>query len=198
MNKKLEDLTKDEWDTLFPIELVNPNPNWKNIFEQEKQQINEKIGDKIIGIEHVGSTSIPNIKAKSYIDISIKIPKENLFDKKIINALQSLNYHFFRQSGKGIDYMIFVKGYNLNGEKEQIFHIHMCPPEHEMLNQIIFRNYLTTNTKRAKEYERLKTELAIKYKNDRVGYRVAKGDFIAETMKMMQAERKFKGYKEVK
>ena len=82
--------------------------------------------------------------------------------------------------------MIFVKGYNLNGEKEQIFHIHMCPPEHEMLNQILFRNYLLSNSNRAKEYEQLKMELATKYKNDRIAYRIAKDEFIAETMK--QAE----------
>ncbi|MEQ8239205.1 MAG: GrpB family protein [Cyclobacteriaceae bacterium] len=186
MKKRLEDLTKHEWDTLFPIELEEPNPNWKNIFDRESKQINEKIGDKIIAIEHVGSTSIPNIKAKSYIDISIEIPRENLFNEAIIDALQSLNYHFFQQSGKDVDYMIFVKGYHLNGEKKQIFHIHMCPPKHEMLNQILFRNYLIAHSKRAKEYEQLKTELASKYKHDRVGYRVAKDDFIAETLK--QAE----------
>ncbi|WP_143960148.1 GrpB family protein [Litoribacter populi] len=182
MNKKLEDLTKHEWDTLFPIELVNHNLNWKNIFEQERRQITEKIGDKIISIEHVGSTAILDIKAKPYIDISIEIPKENLFDDEIIDALQDLNYHFFRQIGKDADYMIFVKGYNLDGLREQIFHIHMCPPKHEMLDQIIFRDYLTAYPKRAKEYEQLKTELAAKYKNDRVGYRVAKDDFIAETL----------------
>lgn len=134
----------------------------------------------------MGSTSIPNIKAKSYIDISIEIPEENLFNEEITDALQSLNYHFFRQAGKGVDYMIFVKGYNLNGEKEQVFHVHMCPPAHEILNQVIFRNYLMANPKRAAAYEQLKTELAAKYKNDRVGYRVAKGNFITETMKMVQ------------
>ena len=188
MNKRLEDLTKHEWDTLFPIELESHDPKWKIVFEQEKQLINEKIGDKIIAIEHVGSTSIPSIKCKPYIDISIEIPEANLFNEEIIESLESLNYHFFRQSGKGVDYMIFVKGYNLNGKQEQVFHIHMCPPKHEMLNQILFRNYLIHNSKRAKEYEQLKTALAIKYKNDRVGYRVAKDDFIAETMRMEQAE----------
>ncbi len=189
MNKRLEDLTKEEWDTLFPIELEDPDPNWTIIFERERHQINEKIGDKIIAIEHVGSTSIPNIKAKSYIDISIEIPRNNLFDEEIIDALQDLKYHFFRQSGKGIDYMVFVKGYNLNGEREQVFHVHMCPTKHEMLNQIVFRDYLIANPKRANEYEKLKNELAAKYKHDRVGYRIAKDSFIAETMNMVKKEK---------
>lgn len=186
MTKKLEDLTKHEWDTLFPIELVDHNQDWKNLFEVEKQLIEEKIGDKIICIEHVGSTSIPNIKAKSYIDISIEISEEHLFNEAIIGALSDLNYHFFRQPGKGVDYMIFVKGYNLNGIKEQVFHVHMCPSNHEMLDQVVFRNYLTSHPERAREYEQLKLKLAIKHKNDRVGYRMAKDNFIAETMNMLK------------
>ena len=189
MSKKLNELTKQEWDTLFPIELVDHNPEWKLIFEEEKQQINQKIGNRIIGIEHVGSTSIPNIKSKSYIDISIIISEIDLFNEEIIQALQRLDYHFFRQNGKGQDYMVFVKGYNLNGEKEQVFHIHMHPPGHEMASQVIFRNYLIANPDRAREYEQLKCELAVKYKNDRVGYRLAKNDFIVETMQMVKEEK---------
>jgi GrpB-like predicted nucleotidyltransferase (UPF0157 family) len=186
MKRKLEDLNKQEWDTLFPIELVDHDPNWKNIFEEEKQKITEKIGEKIIGIEHVGSTSIPEIRAKAYIDISIEIPEENLFHEEIITALESLNYHYFRQAGNEADYMIFVKGYNLEGQKEQVFHIHMCPPKHEMLNQIGFRDFLRENPGRAREYEALKRELAASYKHDRVGYRVAKNEFVAETMGMVE------------
>ncbi|WP_296623131.1 GrpB family protein [Marivirga sp.] len=182
MERELKDLTKQEWDTLFPIELYNHDSNWKQIFGNEKDKIVEKIGDRILRIEHVGSTAIPNIKAKSYIDISIEILKEDLFNEDIIESLENLNYSFFRQTGKEVDYMVFVKGYNLNGEKEQIFHIHMCPPGHELLKQINFRDYLITHPGRAKQYEELKTELAIKYKNDRVGYRVAKDDFISDTL----------------
>ncbi len=184
MNKRLKDLAKQEWDTLFPIELVDYDPNWKNKFERERKKIIKMVGDKIVIIEHVGSTSIPNIKAKPYIDISIEILKEDLFNEEIIGAMQNLNYHFFRQTGTKVDYMIFVKGYNLNGEKNQIFHIHMCPPDHEMLNQIAFRDYLNANPKRALEYEQLKLELALTFKNDRSGYRIAKGDFIRNTMNM--------------
>ncbi|WP_159092253.1 hypothetical protein [Aquimarina sp. Aq107] len=53
MKKTLNDLTKDEWNTLFPIELVDHNPAWKNIFRNEKERIVNKIGSKtILRIEH--------------------------------------------------------------------------------------------------------------------------------------------------
>lgn len=185
IEKKLENLTKQEWDTLFPVELFPHNPKWKKIYEKEAQEITEKLGsDTIIRIEHFGSTSIPEIKAKSYIDIIIEIPKDRLFDEEIISGLIELGYAYFMQSGSEADYMVFVKGYNLKGEKEQVYHIHMCSKENEMWNQIMFRDYLIANPKRAREYEHLKIELASIFKNDRVGFRIAKSDFINRTLEM--------------
>ena len=72
----LYDLTKDEWNTLFPIELVDHNPEWKNIYDLEKERIISKVGsEKILRIEHFGSSSIQSIKSKPYIDLMIEIPK---------------------------------------------------------------------------------------------------------------------------
>ncbi len=77
MKKTLYDLTKEDWNTLFPIELVDHNPEWKNIYENEKQRILEKIGqEKILRIEHFGSSSITSVKSKPYIDLMIEIPKD--------------------------------------------------------------------------------------------------------------------------
>lgn len=188
--KSLSDLTKEEWDTLFPVKLVDHDPDWKNVFLEEKQKISERLDERIISVEHVGSTSIPGIRSKPYIDISIEIDEQSLFDEHIITVLTDLGYHYFMQSGKGVDYMVFVKGYNLQGKEEQVYHIHMCPSGHEMLNQVHFRDFLLENEERAGAYERLKIELATTYKNDRVGYRIAKDDFIEETMSMRKNQPK--------
>lgn len=185
MKESLDELTKEDWDTLFPIELVPHDPSWTEVFKAERQNIIEKLGDQtVLRIEHFGSTSIPNISAKSYIDIIIEIPKGLLFDEEVIKKLSTLGYHYFRQTGNVADYMIFVKGYNLNGEKEQVYHIHMCSKENEMWDQISFRDYLIANPERAKAYDQLKLKLASRYRNDRSGYRIAKSDFINETLKM--------------
>ena len=146
MNNSLKDLTKEDWNTLFPIELTDYNPNWKTIFEEEKQRIISKIGNQIIlKIEHFGSSAICHIKSKPYIDILIEIPKDLLFDDKIISQFEDLGYTYFKVSQReNIDaYMSFGKGYNLSGKKEQIYHIHMCPECNIMWEQIEFRDYLS-------------------------------------------------------
>ncbi|MCG8319915.1 MAG: GrpB family protein [Cytophagales bacterium] len=84
--------------------------------------------------------------------------------------------------------MSFGKGYNLNGVKEQIYHIHMCPKGNYMWRQIEFRDYLIAHPDRTKAYERLKIDLASGHKNDRGGYVVAKTAFINETLDLIKGK----------
>ncbi len=196
MKKTLYDLTKEDWNTLFPIKLVDHNPEWKNIYENEKQRILDKVGkEKILRIEHFGSSSITSIKSKPYIDLMIEIPKELLFDEKLIEEFTELGYsHFKVPARENIEeYSTFGKGYNIDGTKEQVFHIHMCPKDNVMWKQIDFRDYLNGNKERAKEYEDLKIELASKFKNDRGSYVLGKTDFVKETLELIEKSRVGKG-----
>ncbi len=47
------------------------DPNWVKTFEHIKGQVWPKIKDIALSIEHVGSTSIPNLFAKPVIDIDV-------------------------------------------------------------------------------------------------------------------------------
>ncbi len=188
MKKTLYDLTKEDWNTLFPIELVDHNPEWKNTYESEKERIIEKFGNEtILRIEHFGSSSIPSIKSKPYIDLMIEIPKETLFNENLIANFTKLGYsHFVVPARENIEaYSSFGKGYNVDGKKEQIFHIHMCPKDNVMWKQIDFRDFLNSNPERAKQYENLKLKLATKFKNDRGSYVLGKTDFVNETLNII-------------
>ena len=46
---------------------------WKNAFEEIKNEIEAEIGDLILGIEHIGSTSVEGLSAKPCIDIDVII-----------------------------------------------------------------------------------------------------------------------------
>ncbi|MFY0608618.1 MAG: GrpB family protein [Cyclobacteriaceae bacterium] len=178
VNKRVTDLTKDEIAELFPVLLFPPNEEWKEIYARERDLILSQLGDKIIRIEHFGSTSIPNITAKDTIDILIEIDEQDNFSDEIINKLRAIEYDYIRQNEDGIEHMIFVKGYGPTGEKGQTFHIHMGPKNHRIWDRIFFRDYLTEKQDIADQYEALKIELSDKFKYDRVGYRIAKTEFV--------------------
>lgn len=189
-NTDLSVLSKEAFNALYPVELVDHDPNWKLRYEEEKRLILSTINNGLLRrVEHFGSTSIPGIKAKPYIDMIIEIEKEVLFDEGLIDQFKPIGFQYFKVPERdGIDaYMSFGKGYYNDGTKAQIFHIHMCPSEHFMWSQIAFRDYLITNPIHAKAYEALKLELATKYANDRGAYVLGKTEFIYETLERLSS-----------
>lgn len=192
MKSSIYEFTREDWNTLYPIHLEDHNPAWKTIFEKEKKLILSNIDSKYLQkIEHFGSSSIPGIKSKPYIDIFIIIPSEYLFDIALIKDFENLGYfHFEVPARENIEaYSSFAKGYRADGKKEQIFHIHMCPSSNTMCEQLGFRDYLIANPKKAEVYEKLKIELANKFKNDRGAYVLGKTEFNKKIIKLWKASK---------
>ena len=178
MKTKVTDLTREEIAKMFPVKLSPYKADWKKIYEKEKDLILKTISDKVIRIEHFGSTAIPNMTAKDTIDILVEISSEENFSNEIIDKLKAIGYEYILQNEGVHQHMIFIKGYSATGEKGQTFHIHMGPKYHQIWDRIFFREYLTDNRDVAKQYETLKSVLSEKYKYDRVGYRIAKTEFV--------------------
>ena len=190
MKNSLYDLTKEDWNRLFPVQLEDHNPAWDAMFENEKNSIVRALGtDVVLRIEHFGSTAIPAIKAKPYIDIIIEIPDPLLFSDSVVHKLENCGYAYFKVPEREniAAYMSFGKGYSLAGVKEQVFHIHMCPAGNAMWQQILFRDFLRSNMERAKSYEALKISLESKFRNDRGSYTLGKTVFINETLVLAKA-----------
>ena len=64
---------------------------WKYAFEEIKTEIEDQIGDLIIGIEHVGSTSVKGLSAKPCIDIDVVIRDYSVFDA-VVQKLDAIGY----------------------------------------------------------------------------------------------------------
>ena len=52
---------------------------WKSAFEAIRDEIEAALGNLIIGIEHVGSTSVEGMSAKPCIDIDVIIKDYSVF-----------------------------------------------------------------------------------------------------------------------
>jgi len=61
MTEDLNKLSVEDLGMLFPIVLTEYNPEWRNKFLAEKELLLDSLKTvKIIGIEHIGSTAIPD------------------------------------------------------------------------------------------------------------------------------------------
>jgi GrpB-like predicted nucleotidyltransferase (UPF0157 family) len=56
-----------------PILLVPYDAAWPDRFEREARKIRGALGEKALRIEHVGSTSVPGLRAKPIIDILLVV-----------------------------------------------------------------------------------------------------------------------------
>lgn len=183
-NKSLQGLTTEELGQLFPIIIQDYTDKWIDLYQNEKQLITESFAQsEIEGIDHIGSTAVPGLKAKPTIDILLQI-SERLEIKKLENIFKSIGYHLTNRPDKPRPHITFVKGYTPHGFKGQAFHVHIR--YNGDWEEIRFRDYLIQHQDIAKEYETLKLKLADRYVNDRESYTDLKADFVENINKLAQ------------
>ena len=57
-----------------PIVLADADPSWPGLYEREAARIGGHLGERVLLLEHVGSTSVPGLPAKPIIDILLAVP----------------------------------------------------------------------------------------------------------------------------
>ncbi len=73
------------------VELVDYDPDWPNQYEHHRQRIVEQMGDRIVLLEHVGSTSVAGLAAKPRIDILL-IVEDSANEAAYIPALEAAGF----------------------------------------------------------------------------------------------------------
>lgn len=168
---------------LFPIIVVEYDPHWVELYEEEAEFLREKFGPEVIvRMEHYGSTAVPGLAAKPVIDILVEIASFEAAEREIRPVLEPLGYGYNWYNG----HMAFWKGYF--PELPQKCHLHMAPAGHPLLDNLLFRDYLIKYPETAREYEKLKYHLAELHRNDREAYTDAKTDFIREITEKAKKE----------
>ncbi len=132
------------------------DPKWKNDFDEIKQELVNAIGDLIVGIEHVGSTSVEGLSAKPIIDIDVVISDYSVFDS-IVSKLSTIGY--IHKGDLGIkDREVFKYSDKSHLRKH---HLYVCPQNSkELLRHITFRDFLRNNPEAVKKYSKVKENAA--------------------------------------
>ena len=147
---------------------------WRSAFEKIKSELELAVGDLIIGIEHVGSTSVEGMSAKPCIDIDAVI-KDYSFFAPVADALRSIGY--IHEGDLGIKDR---EAFTYTGKPHlMMHHLYVCPEYSEELHRhITFRDFLRSNAKAAHEYSLIKERAAKLFPNDIDGYIKYKSPFI--------------------
>ncbi len=182
-----------EYDEILGVEintvvLKEYNPIYKELFENEKENLIKLLGDRIIKIEHVGSTSMPGIVSKPIIDMVCAIKSLDKIDE-IKKILEENGYIYKGPIECENDRYQFLKGNSVKRD----FHIYFTTLNSDVWYEyVLYRDYLLSHPDELKKYESLKKQLAILYPFDRRNYLKHKQIF------MNQIHKKARKYYKIK
>lgn len=165
------------------MKVVQYDKQWPKIFQAEKKLISSAISEKIIDIQHIGSTAIPQMSAKPIIDIVVLIPSLEKAEK-YIEPFNKIGYQFFKDRSS-VERLFFVKG------EPPKYHLSLAQPEKFSYwkRQILFRDYLRQHHNLALEYKALKKHLIEKYPDGRQQYCDGKNEFINKILTLAEEKR---------
>ena len=152
---------------------------WESAFEAIKAEIQTALGDLMLGIEHVGSTSVKGMSAKPCIDIDVVIRDYSVFDA-VVQKLDAIGY--IHEGDLGIQDREAFK----YADKPHLMthHLYVCPRDSEELHRhIVFRDFLRKNPEAVKEYSMVKEKAAALFPDEIEQYIAFKAPCIEELYK---------------
>jgi GrpB-like predicted nucleotidyltransferase (UPF0157 family) len=154
-----------------PIHLAEPDPAWPEIYEREADHVRRALGERVLLLEHAGSTSVRGLPAKPIIDMVLAVA-DSADEPAYVPALEAAGYvlrirepdwhehRLFRGPGAPINLHTFTGGSS------------------EIRRMLAFRDWLRTHDDERDLYLQTKRELAARHWTYVQDYADAKGEIV--------------------
>lgn len=160
-----------------PIIIVPYDSHWPQQFVALSTAMRQALGSVAVRIDHIGSTSIPDLAAKPIVDIQISVESFEPLDAYRV-PLERLGWQF-RADNQERTKRYFREAL---GHARTHIHVRRSGSWAEQF-ALLFRDYMRHHPSDAERYAMLKHQLARDLRDDRHGYTEAKAPFIWEVMK---------------
>jgi GrpB-like predicted nucleotidyltransferase (UPF0157 family) len=158
-----------------PVRLCDYGPRWPVLYEREAARIRSVLGERVLLLEHVGSTSVPGLAAKPIIDILLVVA-DPADEPSYLTPLEQAGYRLVIREPEWYQHRA------LKGPDTDI-NLHVHPPESpEIGRHLRFRDRLRADPDDRELYERVKRELAGRHWTYVQQYGDAKTEVIATIM----------------
>jgi GrpB-like predicted nucleotidyltransferase (UPF0157 family) len=135
------------------VELRDYDPIWPQLYAREAARIRLALGERVVRLEHAGSTSVPGLAAKPIVDIVLEVP-DAAEEAAYLPALEAAGYGLRLREPDWFQHRL------LKGPDTDI-NLHVfsagCPETDRML---LFRDWLRGDAGDRELYVRTKRELA--------------------------------------
>jgi len=159
---------------LRKVEIRSYSENWIDMFMEEAEKLNVIFEHEMIAIDHIGSTSVPGLKAKPIIDIMAVVKDIHNVDKYNIE-MRKIGYVPKGENG------IVQRRYFQKGGDNRTHHVHIYQiGSSEITRHLAFRDYLIAHPDEMKKYGTLKQNLAHQFPYNIDSYIEGKDAFVKD------------------
>jgi GrpB-like predicted nucleotidyltransferase (UPF0157 family) len=153
------------------IVIEDYDPAWADRFAATSSLLSEVLGDLIISVEHVGSTSVPGLAAKPIIDIDLLI-EQTTDEGSYVPALERGGYRLVLREP-------WWYGHRMLVSPEADVNLHVWPRDApEPIRHRLFRDWLRSHLDDRELYATTKRHLARDTADQPSDYSLAKNDVI--------------------
>ena len=156
--------------------VVPYDPHWPAAFERAAHEVTKALGQSLLAIHHIGSTSIPGIHAKPIIDM-LAVARDLPSVDACSDGMQAIGYEVMGEFG--IDGRRYFRRDNAAGIRTEHVHTFAADSRH-VRRHLAFRDFLRAHAGIAQEYAQLKQRLAAAHPFDIEAYMDGKDAFIRE------------------
>jgi len=157
------------------VVIVDYDPIWPHWYESAAFRIREALGDKVLQLDHVGSTSVRGLPAKPLIDINMVVA-DTTDEDAYVPPLEAIGYELRVREPDWFEHRM------LRGSDPPV-NLHVYNPGCEELDRMVrFRDWLRTHPDDRELYLRTKRELAAREWKYVQNYADAKSEVIQEIL----------------
>jgi GrpB-like predicted nucleotidyltransferase (UPF0157 family) len=137
-----------------PITLVGYDPAWPGLYAREEERIRATLGDRVVRLEHTGSTSVPGLAAKPCVEMTLAVP-DSADEPAYVPDLEAAGYVLTIRERDPDEHRVF------NGPDTNVnLHVFSRRGSIEDKKMVDFRDWLRTHPEDRDLYERTKRELS--------------------------------------
>lgn len=159
------------------VTVVRYDARWPAAFERAASEVKAALGESLLAIHHIGSTSITGIHAKPIIDM-LAVASDLLQVDECSDRMRAIGYEAMGEFG--IDGRRYFRRDSAAGVRTEQVHAFAAGSPH-VRRHLAFRDFLRAHDALAQEYSQLKQRLAAAYPLDIDAYMDGKEEFIRRT-----------------
>ena len=163
--------------------MVEHDPNWPRAFETLRTRVAAALGDLVVAIEHVGSTSVPGLAAKPIVDLDVVV-RTAANVPTAIERLATIGYVHLGDLGIPGREAFNRPSDATDGSPLPAHNLYVCAADGEELRRhLVFRDYLRCHPEAVSEYAAIKRQGARLFPGDRDAYQEHKDATVRDILR---------------